>query len=82
VTNNERCAACQRSRLEDSRYCEDHETAHKALVSAFEKWLQAYGEINWEMYLDAILKIHSSGQWVKEAAQAELRYLHSSGESQ
>lgn len=46
--------------------CEYHGMALSNLVSKFEVWKKAYGELTWSSYMKRIEGLEETGLWVKE----------------
>jgi len=53
--------------LEDSEYCQYHETAYENLLAGYQKWKRAQ-DITWIDYLNALIELKGTGMWVKEVA--------------
>ena len=67
------CVACQRKALPDSRYCLHHKKASDSMADHYRAWVDAYGGISWEDFLNRLSKMPETGSWVKEVIAAELK---------
>ncbi|HXG07205.1 MAG TPA: hypothetical protein VNI77_07770 [Nitrososphaera sp.] len=67
----QKCAACYRNALPDSRYCLHHKQALDSITNHYRAWTDAYGGISWQEFLDKLLKMHETGSWIKEVIEAE-----------
>jgi hypothetical protein len=57
--------------------CEYHTMALSNLVSKFEVWKRAYGELTWNSYVKRVEGLEETGLWVKEVIK--LIYTRDSG---
>jgi hypothetical protein len=69
----QKCAACHRNALPDSKYCLHHEQASDNILNHYKTWVDAYGGISWEDFLNKLLKMQETGSWVKEVIALELK---------
>jgi hypothetical protein len=67
----QKCAACHRKALPDSKYCLHHKQASDNMLSHYKAWVNAYGGISWEDFMDKLLKLKETGSWVKEVIAVE-----------
>jgi|TARA_B100001971_G_scaffold195909_1_gene203203 hypothetical protein len=62
-----KCRLCNRETIENnSGFCPYHNECIKKIDAGFEKWRQAYGELNWQTYLQRLHERHETGDWTKE----------------
>lgn len=67
------CALCPRP-LTEAPYCKYHGVARQRLRETFKAWQQAYGpNLTWPAYLRQLSRLAETGQWVREAAERELK---------
>ena len=66
-----KCAACSRDSAE--RYCRYHSQALEQLKSHYDKWVDAYGGITWQEYLQKLSRMDEAGPWVKEVIAEEMK---------
>lgn len=67
----EKCVACHRKAMSDSRYCSYHRQALESMTSHYRAWVDAYGGISWKDFLNKLSKMQETGSWVKEVIEAE-----------
>lgn len=60
------CPICGRETKED--LCHHHKEAKEKLKAAYPLWVEAYGAMEWDKYLDTVKRNVQTGQWVKEIA--------------
>ncbi|HEX9678516.1 hypothetical protein [Nitrososphaera sp.] len=65
------CLAC--GRQAQDRYCPYHAKALQNLQAHYQAWVRAYGDIPWEKFLERLLEMQQTGQWVKEVIKTELK---------
>jgi hypothetical protein len=63
------CPICGKEPVETSGLCRHHESARISILAAYQKWLIAYGSMDWVKYLHKIEKLEGSGEWTKEVAR-------------
>ncbi|MEO9363033.1 MAG: hypothetical protein ABI348_03945 [Nitrososphaera sp.] len=70
-----KCAACARESdgSGSKKYCSYHTRALEQLKSHYDSWVEAYGDISWQDYLQRLHKMEETGQWVKEVIEAEMK---------
>ena len=71
-----RCAICTRiavGGIKQGRYCVYHSQAYEGLLAHYKTWISAYGELPWQQYLERIVKMNETGEWIKDIATAELK---------
>lgn len=68
----QKCAACHRKVLSGS-YCPYHAQALASLTGHYKEWVDAYGGISWQDFLDKLSTMKETGSWVKEVIAAELK---------
>jgi hypothetical protein len=71
MLNEKRCQICDRVGASDKGYCHYHDLAYKSLFYNFIKWKKAYGNIEWNNYLEKVLKLRGTGDWVKDVIEKE-----------
>ena len=62
-----KCVVCGRDAVEE--FCVNHAEAKKNIQSAYPRWADAYGGLEWKEYLDNVKRNPETGQWVKETAE-------------
>jgi hypothetical protein len=67
------CLACYRKALPDDKYCVHHKQAAERLTDHYKAWVNAYGSISWDDYLNQLLKRKETGSWIKEVIEIELK---------
>jgi len=67
----QKCAACYRKALPDGKYCLQHKQAFDSVMNHYNAWVEAYGGISWEEFLNKLTKMHETGSWVKEVIAVE-----------
>jgi len=58
--------------MEQGDYCRRHSIAYSNLKEKYPSWIAAYGGISWERYLETIMTLEETGDWVKQIAKMEL----------
>jgi hypothetical protein len=66
-----KCAACSRDAKE--KYCKYHLQALEQLKSHYGRWVDAYGGISWQDYMQKLLKMEETGSWVREVIEQEMK---------
>ncbi len=62
-----KCRLCNKETTEkDSEFCRYHNECVENVEAGFEKWRQAYGELDWQTYLKRLDKRPETGIWIKE----------------
>jgi hypothetical protein len=69
----QKCAACHRTAMSGKKYCSHHSRALESLTDHYKAWVDAYGGISWQDFLDKLLKMQETGSWVKEVIAVELK---------
>jgi len=64
-----KCPVCEKEPVETSGLCRHHELARISILAAYQKWIIAYGSMDWINYLHKIEKLEESGEWTKEVAR-------------
>jgi hypothetical protein len=49
--------------------CIYHQESFSNLKAGYEKWMNAFGVLDWETYLRKLVKRPETGNWVKEYCQ-------------
>lgn len=65
--NVDRCAICRREVFKDG-LCVYHDKAREGLEKNFDEWVKRAG-VDWSSYLEKLLKLKSTGRWVKEVIE-------------
>lgn len=68
----QKCAACHRQ-ASSGKYCLNHTQALESLTGHYRAWVDAYGGISWQDFLNKLLKMQETGGWVKEVIEVELK---------
>lgn len=77
------CRLCNSHKLDNSEFCELHHKARLSLDECYKIWLKAYdGELMMQSYLQEVLKLHETGQAVKEVATHLLKPQSRSGDDE
>ena len=63
------CPICGKEPIEASGLCRHHESARISILAAYQKWITAYGSMDWVVYLHNLEKLEESGEWTKEVAK-------------
>ncbi len=66
-----KCKLCRREAEGSSNLCVFHTKAGEALLEAYKRWNNAYGELSWKEYLRRIKGRAETGQWVKDVVEME-----------
>jgi hypothetical protein len=69
----QKCAACHRKALPDSQYCLHHKHASDSMVDHYKAWVDSYGGISWQDFLNRLSKMQETGSWIKEVIAVELK---------
>jgi hypothetical protein len=64
-----RCPICGKMAVETSELCRHHESARISILAAYQRWIVAYGSMDWAEYLHKIGGLEESGEWTKEVAR-------------
>ena len=62
-----KCLVCRREGEAD--LCRHHKAAKERVQATYPLWVEAYGEMGWEAYLDNVKRNVQTGQWAKEIAE-------------
>jgi hypothetical protein len=62
-----KCAVCGRPGA--AGLCEHHAEAKRSLETAYPRWKEAYGSIEWLDYLDAVSRNPKTGEWAVGVAK-------------
>ncbi len=62
-----KCLLCEREVVSD--LCQYHQRAKERVESTYSLWVEAYGTIQWKVYLDRVKHSDQTGQWAKEIAE-------------
>jgi hypothetical protein len=55
------------------KYCNYHNEAFNNIKRHYQLWVSAYGLLSWNDYLDKLLKMNETGNWIKEVILIELK---------
>ncbi|AFU59735.1 hypothetical protein Ngar_c28150 [Candidatus Nitrososphaera gargensis Ga9.2] len=50
-----------------------HGKALESLTNHYKEWVDAYGGISWQDFLDRLSRMQETGSWVKEVIAVELK---------
>lgn len=67
-----KCAACHRQ-TSSGEYCLHHNQALESLTGHYKAWVDAYGGISWQDFLNKLSRMQETGSWVKEVIEIELK---------
>ena len=73
VSREKTCHLCTKDSESGSCLFRYHAAAEENLRDAYKKWKSAYGEMMWKIYLEQVIQLPSTGIWVKDVAQHELK---------
>jgi hypothetical protein len=48
--------------------------SHQKLISGYDLWKKAYGEISWRDYLVKLHSLEQTGSFIKDIIDAELKF--------
>jgi hypothetical protein len=63
------CPICGKEPAEASELCNHHESARIGILAAYQKWIVAFGGMDWIDFLHKIEKLEESGEWTREVAK-------------
>jgi hypothetical protein len=43
------------------------------MTDHYKAWVEAYGRISWDDFLNKLLKMQETGSWIKEVIEVELK---------
>jgi len=69
----QKCAACYRNAIPGSKYCLHHDQAFHSLIEHYKAWVEAYGRISMDDFMNKLLGMEETGSWVKEVIKVELK---------
>jgi hypothetical protein len=69
----QKCAACHRKTTLDSKYCLRHDQAFASLMQHYKTWVRSYDRISMEDFMNKLIVMEETGNWVKEVIEVELR---------
>jgi len=69
----QKCAACHRISVSESKYCIHHKQAFDILVNNYKTWVDGFGGFLWQDYLIRLSKMQETGNWVKQVIDVELK---------
>jgi hypothetical protein len=62
-----KCNVCGREG--EAELCRNHLAAKGRLLAAYPLWVEGYGGMSWERYLDNVKRNVQTGRWAKETAE-------------
>jgi hypothetical protein len=68
---DKKCSACMR-KVSKNKYCQYHARVFDNLKEHYNTWIEAYGSISWNDYLNQLLQMNETGIWVKDVIIVEL----------
>jgi hypothetical protein len=71
MTPEAKCAACHRKQTSGKKYCVHHSQAYDSLMSHYKAWVQAYGRVSMQDFMDKVLEMKETGSWIKEVISVE-----------
>ena len=71
MTQQAKCAACRRKALVGKKYCIHHSQAYDSFVNHYKAWVEAYGRISMEEFMDKLIQMKETGSWIREVIEAE-----------
>jgi hypothetical protein len=71
MTPQGKCAACHRKALSGKKYCVHHSQAYDSLIEHYKAWVNAYGRISMEEFMDKLLHMNETGSWIREVIASE-----------
>ncbi|MDD1776589.1 MAG: hypothetical protein LUQ65_00345 [Candidatus Helarchaeota archaeon] len=66
--NSINCIICNKE-IPSGDYCKYHQEAYQNLKENYNEWLEAFGELTFDEYLQKLLANPDTGLWVKEVAE-------------
>ncbi len=63
-----KCEFCEQEASAGS-LCERHSLAEKNLLNTYKQWVQAFGELTWQEYLERVIENPNTGSWVIDVIQ-------------
>ena len=69
--NSSKCAACHRRPLAGKKYCVHHSQAYDGLLNHYRVWVEAYGGISMQDFMDRLTKMGETGSWAREVIEVE-----------
>jgi hypothetical protein len=71
MTPEIKCSACHRKAIPGKKYCVHHSQALDSLQNHYKAWVEAYGRISMEDFMDKLLEMKETGTWIREVIAAE-----------
>jgi hypothetical protein len=65
------CSICFQAT--SGKYCAYHYRSFDKLVSGYESWKRALGEISWRNYLRKVIELQETGSSIRDIIQKELQ---------
>ena len=69
----QKCAACHRKAMPGNKYCLHHDQAFTCLTEHYKAWVNAYGRISMDDFMNKLRGMEETGSWVKEVIEVELK---------
>lgn len=67
-----KCSACSQ-KVSTGKYCFHHSQAFDSLKEHHKAWIEAYGIISRNNFLNKLIKMNETGSWIKEVIVVELK---------
>ena len=71
MTQEVKCAACHRKAVSGKKYCVHHSQALDSLLNHYKAWVEAYGQLSMQDFMDKLLGMKETGSWIREVISAE-----------
>ena len=65
------CSIC--SEMTSGKYCAYHRRSFDKLVSCYQSWKRALGEISWRDFLRKVIELQDTGSSIRDIIQKELQ---------
>ena len=65
------CSIC--SEVTSGKYCTYHRGSFDKLVSGYQSWTRALGEISWRDFLRKVIELQETGSSIRDIIQKELQ---------
>jgi hypothetical protein len=71
MTPEVKCDACHRKAVLGKKYCVHHSQALDSLLNHYKAWVEAYGRISMDDFMNKLLEMKETGSWIREVIAAE-----------